>query len=53
MGAWLVGVLLGYALHNLRERRVNIPKVICSNHDGSFGLAHLTLLIPSLALAGH
>lgn len=28
MGAWLVGVLLGYILHNHRGGRANIPKVV-------------------------
>lgn len=31
MGAWLIGVLLGYALHNYRGRRAIIPKVTRNN----------------------
>lgn len=27
MGAWLVGVLLGYVLHNLKEKSIKLPKV--------------------------
>lgn len=27
MGAWLVGVLLGYILHNLKGESIRVPKV--------------------------
>lgn len=29
MGAWLVGVLLGYILHNSKGKSMTIPKVNC------------------------
>lgn len=27
MGAWFVGVLLGYMLHNLKGKSIKVPKV--------------------------
>lgn len=36
MGAWIVGILVGYALHQIRGRRVIISKVKISSLNAVF-----------------
>lgn len=46
MGAWLVGVLLGYILHNLKGKSIKVPKVrlfVKLKNEHNFTSSHLNL----------